>query len=472
MGQELQIMNNVLGRPFGRSRNARRTSAGLLITVLAVNLFALSTAVAAQKAGSICTKAGAQGINGSTKLVCSQSNGKLVWVAKSVTPAVTAPPISASIADPAPTKNSLGCVASSAGDLFPQKAVITDAKGLKISYQKTYKVVEIPKPWNGAKSGFTYVLVQCGTSAPDLTGPLTGATVIEVPIKTAAIMSTVIAPNFDVLGQADKVISVDDPSFYSTPSIVKRIANKQIKGTGGGARANVELLVSLKPSVVVTYGSGAASFDGIEKLLDAKLPALVEAGYMEETPLGRAEWVKLVGALTNTEGLAETEFARWKSSYVALVAKTTQVKNKPVVISGSMFKGTWYMPGGKSFAAQYIADAGGSYPWADDKSVGSLTLNFETVFEKGYDATTWINAGYLWNTRRDVIAEDARYARMLPFKNQRMWGNDKRVNATGGSDYFETAVVRPDLVLADLISVLHPQLLPNHTTIWYRQIKD
>ncbi len=464
-------MFHVFGRSIDRSRTARRITAGLFITALLVSATASQTATAAEKAGSTCTKPGGRSASANPQLICTRTNGKLIWVAKSsptTQPTTVAPPATTATL----TKNASGCVTSSDGDLFPEKATITDAKGLKITYQKTYKVVEVPLPWRGAKTGFKYVLVQCGTKAPDLTGALAGATVIEIPIKTASIMSTVHAPNFDVLGQSDKVISVDDTSYYSTPSIVKRISNKQIRATGGGSRTNVELLVTLKPSVVITYGTGAASFDGIDKLLDAKLPALVEAGYMEETPLGRSEWVKLVGALTNTEGLAESEFSKWKASYTALAAKTTGVKNKPVVISGSMFKGTWYAPGGKSFVAQYIADAGGIYPWADDKTTGSLSLDFETVFEKGYDATLWINAGYQWNTRSDVVAEDSRYARMLPYKTQRMWGNDKRVNETGGSDYFETAVVRPDLVLADLISIFHPQLLPNHTTTWYRQIKD
>ncbi len=176
--------------------------------------------------------------------------------------------------------------------------------------------------------------------------------------------------------------AVAAPSFYSTASVVKRIASGAVKGTGGGAKANVELLVSLKPDVVITYGTGSGSFDGIDKLLTAKLPALVEAGYMEESPLGRAEWVKLIGALTNTESRAEAEYARWKADYRALAAKVANVSQRPVVISGSMYDGTWYMPGGRSFVAQYIRDAGGSYPWSSDTSTGSLSLDLEALFRR------------------------------------------------------------------------------------------
>lgn len=432
----------------------------------------LSSAASTASAGRSCAKFGvAASPSTGVSLVCAKSPaGRLVWTTKALAPVT--PPLTPTVA--APTRNTTeGCVTDPAPgtDLFPDKASITDAKGLTITYAKNYKVVRVPNPWRGARGGFTYVLNQCGTKPPALTGDLAGATVVSVPIKTASIMSTTLAPQFDALGQADKIVSVDTPAFYSTASVVKRIASGAVKGTGGGAKANVELLVTLKPDVVITYGTGSGSFDGIDKLLSAGLPALVEAGYMEETPLGRAEWVKLIGALTNQEAKADAEFARWKSDYRALAAKVANVNQRPVVISGSMYQGTWYMPGGKSFVAQYIRDAGGAYPWSSDNSTGSLSLDFEAVLDKGYDATVWVNAGYQWNSLSDALAEDSRYARLPSFRAGNVFGNDKRVNATGGSDYFETAVVRPDLVLADMISVIHPEIdLKSGSTTWFRRI--
>ena len=451
----------------------RRLGAAVVVSVLVAGTILTPAASAATAtAGSTCKIAGASATAKSgAALSCTKaSSGKNRWTAAVLTP-VAAP---ATPAVAAPTKNLTdGCAGAGADglDLFPDKATISDAKGLVITYAKSYKVVKVTNPWRGAKSGFTYVLNQCGSKAPALTGDLAGATLIEIPIKSASIMSTNLAPQFDALGQADKIVAVDTPSFYSTASVVKRIASGAVKGTGGGAKANVELLVSLKPDVVITYGTGSGSFDGIDKLLTAKLPALVEAGYMEESPLGRAEWVKLIGALTNTESRAEAEYARWKTDYRALAAKVANVSQRPVVISGSMFQGTWYMPGGRSFAAQYIRDAGGSYPWSSDTSTGSLSLDFEAVLDKGYDATVWVNAGFQWNTLADATSEDSRYARLPSFRAGNVFGNDKRVNVTGGSDYFETAVVRPDLVLADMISVVHPEIdLGRGSTTWFRRI--
>jgi iron complex transport system substrate-binding protein len=452
---------------------SRRSGAALAVSLATVaSAVALATPALAATLGASCKTVGASSTSatGGTLTCTKTTTGRVRWVAAALAP-VAAPVTPAVVA---PTKNIVdGCATgvSDGVDLFPDKATIADAKGLVITYQKTYKVVRVPVPWKGAKSGFTYVLNQCGAKAPALTGDLAGATVIDVPIKTASIMSTTLAPQFDALGVADKIVSVDTPDFYSTASVVKRIESGAVKGTGGGSRANIEQLVALKPSVVITYGTGAGSFDGIDKLQSAGLPALVEAGYLEETPLGRAEWVKLIGALTNTEAKAESEYARWKTDYRAIAAKVANVSQRPVVISGSMYQGTWYMPGGKSFVAQYIRDAGGAYPWSTDTSTGSLSLDFEAVLDKGYDATVWVNAGYLWNSLGDAVAEDNRYARLPSFRAGNVFGNDKRVNAKGGSDYFETAVVRPDLVLADMVAAIHPEVdLKRGAPTWFRRI--
>ena len=274
----------------------------------------------------------------------------------------------------------------------------------------------------------------------------------------------------NVDAQNDNPNAVDDPANYSTPSIVARIAAGKVKTVGNNAKANVEALVALKPSVVLTYASGDPTFDGLDKLQQAGLPVVVEGSSQEQTPLGRAEWTKLIGALTNREKAAQLAYDQVRTDYRSLAAKATAAPNKPGVISGSMYSGTWYMPGGKSFPAQLIRDAGGSYPWSTDTSSGSLSLDYEAVLEKSVDATVWINAGFQWTTLDNAIKEDARYGRLTAFKTGSVWGNDRRVNATGGSDFFETGVVRPDLVLADLVAALHPDLLPGHVPVFYRRI--
>ena len=446
-----------------------------------------SAAAAASKApirpilDARCAKVGATATG--SKAVTLRCGAAKRWVVDTL-PAVpvTAPPVATTAPPPATfaattapsssiqTANIInGCAANydSSIDYFPEKESIAEATNLQIRYQHNYKVLTVPQVFKGAKST-TYVLVQCGTPVPKLEGDLAGATVVNVPISSAAIMSTTLAPPFEIVGAPEKIVAVDDPQNYSTPSVVKGLAAGTIKGVGGNSRANVEALVAMKPSVILTYTSGGA--DGLDAMRQAGLTVVLEGSPLEQTPLGRAEWSKLIGALTNRDKAAQIAFDKLRSDYRALSLKANATPVKPVVISGSMYQGTWYMPGGKSFPAQLIRDAGGAYPFSADSSVGSLPLDLEAVFDKAYDATVWVNAGYLWDSQSAILAEDNRYRNLLSFKLANVWGSDKRVNRTGGSDFFETAVVRPDLVLADLVSVLHPELEPGYETIWYRHI--
>jgi iron complex transport system substrate-binding protein len=271
------------------------------------------------------------------------------------------------------------------------------------------------------------------------------------------------------LGVTDRVVSVDEPNNYSTPGVVSRIKSGDIKRSGYSGSANLEVLVAARPDMVWANGSGSAT-DGLDRMRQATLPVVVFADNMEKTPLGRAEWVKFLAAFTNTEAVATKEWGSWAAAYRSLAARAAKATSRPGVISGSMFQGTWFMPGGQSFPAQLFRDAGASYAWSNDPSTGSLALDFETVFDRAYEAQFWFNAGFAWSTLRDARAEDSRYARLLPFQSRNAYANDARVNATGGTDFFETGAIRPDLVLADLVSVIHPELLPNHQLVFYRRL--
>ncbi len=410
-----------------------------------------------------------------TRLVCSRLNtGVRQWVRATLptvaAPATTAPTGTTPTSAVAARTNPTGCVPGTAtGDLFPEKATIVEASAFTVRYAGTYKVVTVTNPWRGATTRPTYVLVQCGTKAPALEGDLRGATVIEIPVRRLSLMGTPMAAMAGVLGVADRVVTVDEPDNYSTAGVVARVKSGDIKRSGYAGSANLEVLVAAKPDMVWSNGSGSST-DGLDRMRAANLPVVVAADQMERTPLGRAEWVKFLSVFTNTEGIATSQWSSWASAYRSLAARAAATTSRPGVISGSMFQGTWFMPGGQSFPAQLIRDAGGSYAWSGDSSTGSLALDFETVFDRAYDAQFWFNAGFSWSTLRDARAEDSRYARLLPFQAANAFANDLRVNATGGSDFFETAVIRPDLVLADLVSVLHPELLPNHQLVFYRRL--
>lgn len=397
-----------------------------------------------------------------------------------VPPAPTEVPAAAPTAAPtqpapviqAPAQNLTdGCIAEGQFDpnvdYFPEKAQIEYAAGLRIEYHNSYKVVTVETPWPGANESMEYALVQCGAPRPE---GFLEEQIIEVPARTIITMSTTYLPALDELGLLDRLVGVDDTTYVNNPAVLKMAAEGKLASIGYGSGVNVEKVLELAPSLVMTYGSGAPEYDAHPVLLQAGQKVVVNAEWMDTTPLGRAEWLKFIAVFFNQEARAEALFNQIEQDYQKLAALTASVSQRPTVFTGSAYQGTWYMPGGQSFAAAFLRDAGAAYLWSDDTSAGSLPLSFEAVFEKAKDADYWLNVGFV-GSLDDLKGMDPRYADFAAFQNGQVWNNDARTNGSGGNDYYESAVLHPERVLADLIFIFHPDLLPNHQLVYYRQLK-
>lgn len=351
-------------------------------------------------------------------------------------------------------------------DYFPNKIKITHARGLAVEYHKHYKVVTIKNPWQNTKTQFQYVLVQCGTPIPQ---GFNKAQLITVPINSIVSLSTTHLPHLAKLGVVDKLIGVSNIKQVNTPEVVERIKIGNITQVGNNSNVDIERLLELNPDLVTTFGTGNSQTDSYSKLTEAGLKVGINAEYMEDTPLGRSEWLKFTALFFNQEAKAEKIFNEIASRYTQIAAKAQSVKNRPSVFVGFNFKGTWFMPAGNSYVAKYLADAGGNYLWNDDKSNGSLPLSFEVVLERAANADYWLNFSQAWQSVKDVIADDNRYADFQAVKTGNLYNNNGRVNANGGNDYWEGGISNPDIVLADLIKILHPEILPKHQLFYYRK---
>ncbi|NJM39587.1 MAG: ABC transporter substrate-binding protein [Anaerolineae bacterium] len=356
-------------------------------------------------------------------------------------------------------------------DYFPEKATVQQASGLKIEYFNNYKVVSVLTPWREAKEQFQYVLVQCGTPAPTGVSGLEKALVIDIPIKTIAVMNTTNLPMLDAQGLLDKLVGLDSFLYASNMKVREMIASDRVTELGEGAQVNIEKAIALKPDLVLTSGSGFPEYDAHPKLLEAKIVTAVDGSYMENTPLGRAEWSKFVAAFFNTEAKAEASFSEISTKYDEIAAKAKAATTKPNVLMNMPYKDTWSMPGGASFSARLLADAGATYSWSDDTTTGALPLKFEEVLDKGSQADVWLlNAFGAFPDSKAVTALDPRYAEFAALKNGKAWNNDLKVNENGGNDFYETGAARPDLVLADLVKIVHPELMAEHAFVFYRQV--
>jgi len=363
-----------------------------------------------------------------------------------------------------------GCVEfyDPAIDYFPQKLSVAYASGFDVEYHNNYKVVSVTNPWQGAQESFRYVLLQCGTPVPqDVEG-----TVIEVPVNNIIAMSTTYLPTLEDLGLVDRLIGLDSYMWTTNPAVRARIESGEIAEIGGGAAVNVELTLDLNPELVMTYGTGFSDFDTHPVLLEAGIPVALNGDFVEQNPLGRAEWMKFIAMFFNREADAAAQFDAVASEYLTVAALTAGLEARPSVLLGSVYNGTWYVAGAESYMAKMLSDAGANYLWSDEGSVGALPLDFESVYAVAADVDFWFNPdNSFWFTVEDVLESDPRYGDFAPLERGQLFNNNARVNENGGNAYYEEGAAHPEKVLKDLVKILHPHLLPGHELRFYQKVE-
>ncbi len=362
-----------------------------------------------------------------------------------------------------------GCVTSyhKGVDYFPAKVKPSKAAGFEVSYHDSYKVVTVNQPYQGGKP-VSYVLVQCGTPAPKLTGSLASAEVIQVPVARIDAESTTQLPDFDLLGSVGDLVGVADTALVNTPSVVARIKAGKISQFEATGTLNTEQVLAAAPGLFLTQGVSNPAY---AQLQASGVKVVADSDWLASTPLGRAQWIEFVSLFLNKEAEATEQYDKIASSYGRLVALAASVKERPTTLEGDEYKGTWYAAGGTSYVAAELREAGADYVFAGDDSTGSLSLSIETILQKGSQARFCVDADNgSYQTIQQAYTVDPRYKQLACFRDDNVWEYTKDVNAGGGNDYFEEGVVRPDLVLADLIAIFHPSLEPHHVFTFYEKV--
>jgi len=352
-------------------------------------------------------------------------------------------------------------------DYFPDKIALTYASGFSVEYFKSYKLLTVLTPYQGAVETFRYVLVQCGTPLP---AGITNAQVIEVPVSSIVSMSSRYLPLIGALGLYRKLVGVDDFNGIYDPMVVQMTKDRELVAVGLGAEVNIEQVIELSPDLVMTYAGRQVQFNAHPKLLEVGIRVAINAEYMENSPLGRAEWIKYVALFFNEEASAQREFDETAIRYAEVSNLAREALHNPTTFWGVPGKDTWYVPGGASYISTLLADAGADYLWRDDVSLGNVPLAFEAVFDRAAAADVWLAAdGY--PSMAEMLTADSRLAGFAAVKNDGVWSNDARVNDSGGNDYWEGGLANPDEVLSDLIAIFHPELMPDHQLKYWRKLK-
>jgi len=299
--------------------------------------------------------------------------------------------------------------------------------------------------------------------------------VIHTPVRRVVCLSTTQVAMLSALGEAERIKGMSNAAFVSDSAVRQAVARGETADVGYGQGLNIERIISLKPDVIFAYSVGGESASSMARLEGLGRTVVFNAEYLERTALGKAEWIKFMAAFFDCGALAAEKFDAIRDEYLSLchlVREKVELggARRPRILCGLPWQGIWHVPGGESWMAAMIADAGGDYIWKENRSRESVPVNIETVVHQGGSADFWINAGAA-RSLAEIRAVDERLTHVKPARTGMVYNNSARAGAHGGNDFFESGAVNPHIVLKDMIRIFHPDLLPDHQTFYYMKLE-
>ncbi len=342
------------------------------------------------------------------------------------------------------------------------------ARGFTVDYYAGFKVITVRDVKDTSTVLAQYVLRPHGKPAPV---DFKQATLLDMPVGQVICISTNHLAEMVQLNLIDSIAGVANTDLIYNSEVTDRV-NRQVISNVGQNELNYEKIAELNPSFVLTSGHWDGGDKMKLKLNSLKILSVLNLDYMEQEPLARAEWLKFMAAFYDREDVADSLFQEVEDNYVALKKMAGSVDAKPTVFTNLPFKEIWYMPCGDNYTARLIADAGGDFLWKNAKATNGLNLNldYEAVYARAAHADFWLNTGFA-RTLNEIKSADKKNALFDAYKNGKVYNNNLRNTASGGFDFWESGVLHPDKVLADLIHILHPELLPNYQLYYYQPLQ-
>lgn len=340
------------------------------------------------------------------------------------------------------------------------------AKGFSIVQHRGFKILKVNSPWPNADKDFTYLLSEENAKLPE---NIKYDYKITIPLQKIVVTSTTHIPSLEMLNEENTLVGFPGLDYISSVKTRDLISKDQITELGQNEAINTEVLISIQPDAVIGFAidGNNKTFSTIQK---SGIAVLYNGDWTEESPLGKAEWIKFFGALYNKDKEASTYFSKIKNDYLEAKNLAKNATSSPSVLSGSMYKDQWYVPYGNSWQAQFIKDANANYIYANTSGSGSISLSFESVLNESQNAEFWIAPGQ-FQSFDQLAKSSAHYSQFKAVNDKKVFTYSNTLGATGGVLYYELAPTRPDLVLKDLISIFHPELLPEYRTTFFNQLK-
>ena len=323
--------------------------------------------------------------------------------------------------------------------------------------------VTVYNPWNNQSVHSIYYLTrQKETETPD------DGLRIDIPLKQIVTTSATQVGFLSLLGELDKITGITDINYVYNPYLLEQHKAKKIEDLGESFNINTERLLLLNPEVIFTTAFNGDQSEG-DKMKRLNQKPIYNIEWQEKSLLGRAEWIKFMGAFFDKQAQADSIFSEIEANYNQAKQIVAEVEIKPTVLSGQDFRGTWSLPSGSSYAAQLFEDAKVDYYYKNDSTYqGSIPSSIEEALVYFHEADLWINVQA--KSIDELEKENSKYKLFNAFKNKNVYNNNKRSNPNGGNDYWESGIARPDLLLKDLIKIAHPSLLEDYELTYTQKL--
>lgn len=346
------------------------------------------------------------------------------------------------------------------------KSSITHAVGFDIIDYDEFQILKLFSHYNESTDTLHYLL-----KAKDVVAPYQFQDYPQIitPVSNIALLHSSYISFFNFCETTDHIVAISEVKYLYDENLYNAVSKGELPEVGYGETLDREKLLSTSTELVITVGFPNAPNKSEQVLRELGIPVLVFSDWQETSLMGRMEWVKVVAALTAKEEQVDSRYREIESEYNELLSLSQKVETKPTVICNLPYRDSWFVPGGNSYISNLLADAGAQYLWSEDSGTGAIQLDFESVYAKAIDADYWINPDFA-NSLTDISDKDERLKDFNSVYNGKIFNKNKRTVRGAANDYWESAIISPHIVLADIIKILHPELLPDHQLYYYNKL--
>ncbi|MGE4414407.1 MAG: hypothetical protein EOM16_00545 [Bacteroidia bacterium] len=331
-----------------------------------------------------------------------------------------------------------------------------------------YRILSVNENWSGNKITKSFLLQSKGTKS---TGNIPDhIQIIQTPVKKVVCMSTSHIAYLSLLGEVESLKAISGAQYVSDSLVASKIKNNQILDIGFESSLNYEMLMQIDPDIVFTYGISGENNQYIKKIIDAGINVVVVGDYMEGDPLGKLEYLKFFGAFFDKKEIADSLYKTISNRYSEAQQRVADIKEKPVILLNAPWKDVWYIPGKNNYMSHLIEDAAGEVLLSKPGDIHSYAHSLENVVTMAYEADLWLNPNF-YQTLDQLMQSNPLFKELPVLKRGKVFNNIKRDTPGGGSDFWESGVVRPDVILNDLINIIHPECGNKKELVYYKLLE-